>query len=433
MNWVSYMDVKLRVTDVHALQVLDSRGDPTVEVIVITEGGGVGRALTPAGASRGKYEAMELRDGGREYHGKGVLKAVENVNKYIAPALRGLNSSFYRLIDRKLIELDGTSNKSRLGANAIVATSIANVKAAADTLKIPLFQFLGGFKARLLPVPLMNVINGGAHAGNELSFQEFMIVPVGADRFSEALRLAVEVYKELKKYLKEKYGALAINVGDEGGYAPPMKSNVEALDALIRSIRRAGYLEGSDFYLALDVAASQLYDDSENVYRVDGNKISSQELIDYYVELVNTYPIKIIEDPFHEEGFNEFAELRRRVRGRVLIIGDDLTVTNKDRISKALSLEAIDGCIIKVNQVGTISESEDSIMLLLNMGREAIISHRSGDTEDSAIAHIVVAYETGLIKAGPPARGERTVKYNELLRIEYLLGGDAVYAGKYFK
>ena len=418
------------IADVYALQVIDSRGDPTVEVVVVTDGGGVGRAATPAGASRGRYEAVELRDGGRSWGGRGVSRAIENINKFIAPAIKGLESNMYRVVDKRLLELDGTPNKSRLGANALTAVSLANIKAAADTLGVPLFQFLGGFKARLLPIPLMNLINGGAHAGNELTFQEFMIVPVGADKFSEALRMAVEIYKELRKYLKEKYGPSAVNVGDEGGYAPPMRFVKEALDALVNSIRRTGYSEGTDVYLALDAAASQFYDEGKNVYRVDGRELSSEDLLEYYRELVSQYPIKIIEDPFNEEAFQEFTKLRSYVKGQVLIIGDDLTVTNIDRIKKAISTDSIDGSIIKVNQVGTISESEECVEYLLNSGRKAIISHRSGDTEDNVIAHIAVAYGVGLIKTGAPARGERTSKYNELLRIEYWLGDEALYAGK---
>ncbi len=418
------------IADVYALQIIDSRGDPTVEVVVVTDGGGVGRAATPAGASRGRYEAVELRDGGRSWGGRGVSRAIENINKFIAPAIKGLESNMYRVVDKRLLELDGTPNKSRLGANALTAVSLANIKAAADTLGVPLFQFLGGFKARLLPIPLMNLINGGAHAGNELTFQEFMIVPVGADKFSEALRMAVEIYKELRKYLKEKYGPSAVNVGDEGGYAPPMRFVKEALDALVNSIRRTGYSEGTDVYLALDTAASQFYDEGKNVYRVDGRELSSEDLLEYYRELVSQYPIKIIEDPFNEEAFQEFTKLRSYVKGQVLIIGDDLTVTNIDRIKKAVSTDSIDGSIIKVNQVGTISESEVCVEYLLNSGRKAIISHRSGDTEDNVIAHIAVAYGVGFIKTGAPARGERTSKYNELLRIEYWLGDEALYAGK---
>ncbi|MEM0361592.1 MAG: phosphopyruvate hydratase [Sulfolobales archaeon] len=418
------------IRDVYALQVIDSRGDPTVEAVVITEGGGIGRAAAPAGASRGSYESLELRDGGRSYGGRGVLRAVENVNKVIAPAIRGLDSTSYRYVDRKVLELDGTPNKSRLGANAITAVSLANVKAAADTLGIPLFQFLGGFKANLLPTPLMNLINGGAHAGNELSFQEFMIIPVNADRFSEALRIAIEVYKELRKYLKERYGPSAINVGDEGGYAPPMRKVSEALDALVNAVRRAGYSEGVDVFLALDVAASQIYDAGRKVFKVDGRELSTSDMVEYYKELVDLYPIKVIEDPFHEEGFKEFSELRNSLKGRALLIGDDLTATNVERVKKALTSNSVDGCIIKVNQVGTVSESEDCIKMLVDSGKKAIISHRSGETEDNVIAHISVAYETGLIKTGAPARGERTAKYNELLRIEYWLGDDARYAGK---
>lgn len=418
------------ISDVYALQIIDSRGDPTVEVVVITEGGGVGRAAAPSGASKGKYESLELRDGGRSYGGRGVLRAVENVNKFVAPALKGLDSTLYRFIDRKLVELDGTSNKSRLGANALTAVSLANVKAAADTLGLPLFQFLGGFKVNLLPTPLMNLINGGAHAGNDLPFQEFMILPVGADKFSDALKIAIELYKELRKYLKERYGPSAINVGDEGGYAPPMRKVSEALDALINSIKRAGYSEGVDVFLALDVAASQIFDESKNVYRVDGKELSTSDMIEYYRELIHLYPIKVIEDPLHEEAFKEFSELRKYVKGHTLLIGDDLTVTNVDRVRRALSEDSIDGCIVKINQVGTLSESEDCVKMLMDSGKRAIISHRSGETEDNAIAHISVAYETGLIKTGAPARGERTAKYNELLRIEYWLGGDARYAGK---
>ncbi|MEM1983465.1 MAG: phosphopyruvate hydratase [Sulfolobales archaeon] len=418
------------ISDVYALQIIDSRGDPTVEVVVITEGGGVGRAATPSGASKGRYESLELRDGGKDYSGRGVLRVVDNVNKIIAPAIKGLDSTRYRFVDRKLVELDGTSNKSRLGANALTAVSLANVKAAADTLGLPLFQFLGGFKANLLPTPLMNLINGGAHAGNELPFQEFMVVPVGADRFSEALKIGVEVYKELRKYLKEKYGPTAINVGDEGGYAPPMRRVSEALDALVNSIRRAGYSEGVDVFLALDVAASQIFDDDKKVYRIDGKELSSADMVEYYRELIRLYPIKVIEDPFHEEAFQEFSELRKYVKGQTVLIGDDLTVTNVERVKKALSLDSIDGCIIKINQVGTISETEDCIKMLTESGKRAIISHRSGETEDNVIAHISVAYETGLIKTGAPARGERTAKYNELLRIEYWLGDEAKYAGK---
>ncbi len=414
------------ITSVKALQVIDSRGDPTVEVVIITEGGGVGRGIAPAGASKGRFEAIDLRDGGKAYRGRGVLRAVEAVNKYLAPAIMGMDTSRYRDVDRKIIEVDGTPNKSRLGANATTATSLAVINAAADTAGQPLFEFLGGKRARVLPTPLMNIINGGVHAGNELSIQEFMIVPVGADSFSEALRIAIEVYKELKEYLKEKYGLAAVNVGDEGGFAPPLKYTTEALEALIKSINRAGYDE-SHVVLALDAAASQFFRNGK--YVIDGKELSSHELLNFYLDIISRYPIRSIEDPFSEEQPEMFKELRNRVKGKVLIIGDDLTVTRVDRVSNYFSNEFIDGAIIKINQVGTFSEAEDTIRYLLRNYGKAIISHRSGESEDVSIAHIAVAYETGLIKTGAPARGERTAKYNELLRIENYLGGEAEFLG----
>ncbi|HDN76132.1 MAG TPA: phosphopyruvate hydratase [Acidilobales archaeon] len=412
---------------VKALQVLDSRGDPTVEVIVVTEGGGVGRGIAPAGASRGRFEAIDLRDGGKAYLGRGVLRAVEAVNKYIAPAIRGMDSSRYRDVDKKIIEIDGTDNKSRLGGNATTATSLAVINAAADTADIPLFEFLGGKRARTLPTPLMNIINGGVHAGNELSIQEFMIVPVGADRFSEALRIAVEVYKNLRNVLKERYGSLAINLGDEGGFAPPLRNTEEALKALEDAIKRSGYVLGNDVVLALDAAASQFFINGK--YRIDGKEISPYELLDFYLDIVSRYSIVSIEDPFSEDQPKMFRELKSKLKGKAIVIGDDLTVTRKDRVDRFFKEGCIDGAIIKINQVGTFSEAEDVIELLRIIGGKAIISHRSGETEDVSIAHIAVAYETGLIKAGAPARGERVIKYNELLRIEDYLAGDARYLG----
>ncbi len=415
---------------VKGLQVLDSRGNPTVEVLVITEAGGYGRAIAPSGASKGKHEAVDLRDGGTEYGGMGVRKAVDAVNKYLAPAIIGMDTSNYREVDEKIIEVDGTPNKSRLGGNACVATSLAVIKAAADTAGVPLFEFLGGKRARTLPVPLMNVINGGAHAGNELSIQEFMIVPVGADTFSEAIRLAVEIYKSLKNLLKSKYGPSAINVGDEGGFAPPMRNSAQALDALVGAIKNAGYEPGEDVALALDAAASQFFDPSKKTYNIDGKLLSSNELIDYYISLVEQYPIRSIEDPFSEDEPSMFGELRRRLRAKALIIGDDITVTRLDLTRENFESGNIDGAIIKVNQIGTFSQAEDTIRYLLSVGGRAIISHRSGETEDTTIAHIAVAYETGLIKTGAPARGERTAKYNELLRIEDYLGSEAEFLGE---
>jgi enolase len=412
---------------VKALQVLDSRGDPTVEVHVVTEGGGFGRGIAPAGASRGHREAVEVRDGGRAYGGRGVLKAVEAVNKYIAPAILGADASNFREVDRRMIQLDGTPNKSRLGANATTATSLAVVSAAASTAGQPLFEFLGGRRARTLPVPMMNVINGGVHAGNELAFQEFMVLPVGASTFSEALRMGVEVYKSLREYLKRIYGVGAVNVGDEGGFAPPMRRVREALEALVRAVESAGYGVGSDVVLALDVAASQLYRDGS--YWVDGARLGADELLELYVRLVEEFPIASIEDPFSEEDAGYFRKLREALRGRALVIGDDLTVTNARLVELHVAEGRVDGAIVKVNQVGTLTEAEEAIETLRRLGRKAVVSHRSGESEDTAIAHIAVAYETGLIKCGAPARGERTSKYNELLRIEDYLSGDARYPG----
>jgi enolase len=415
---------------VWAIQVLDSRGDPTVEVVVTTKGGGVGRGMAPAGASRGSREAQELRDGGRKYLGRGVERAIEAVDRYIAPAITGMSSYRFREVDEKMVEVDGTPDMSRLGTNATTATSLAVINAAANTSGLPLFEFLGGRKSRLLPTPLMNIINGGAHAGNELSFQEFMIAPVGASSFSEALRIAVEVYKTLKEYLKSVYGPMATNVGDEGGFAPPMKSVREAVEAIVKAVTRAGYEAGKDVVLALDAAASQIYRDGK--YVVDHKEITAEDLLELYVKLVEEFPIVSVEDPFAEEQPTYFKELKDRLKGKALVIGDDLTVTNAELISKYLLEGTIDGAIIKVNQVGTFTRAERSMVTLRELGGRAIVSHRSGETEDATIAHIAVAYETGLIKAGAPARGERTSKYNELLRIEDYLSGEAVYAGPRF-
>ena len=428
---MAYLFEEAKIAYVKGLQVLDSRGDPAVEVTIVTEGGGIGKAIAPAGASKGKYEAVEIRDTNlKAYKGRGVYTAIRNVNTVISNALIGLNAVNYRYVDRKLIELDGTPNKSKLGVNAVTATSLANIKAASDTLGLPLFVFLGGFTARTLPVPMMNIINGGLHAGNELSIQEFMIMPINADKFSEALRMAVEVYKELKNYLKNKYGALAVNVGDEGGFAPPMKETAEALDALVESIKLAGYEPGKDILIALDCAATQFYDSKSGKYRIDCKELGKDELIKFYKELCERYPIFSVEDPLHEEDFEGFKELRSLLKGKPKIIGDDLTVTNIERVKKAIDVGAIDGVIIKVNQVGTVSEVEDVIKLVRGEGLIAIVSHRSGESEDVSIAHLAVGFSTGFIKTGAPARGERTVKYNELLRIEDWLGEESTYFGK---
>lgn len=329
-----------------------------------------------------------------------------------------------------MVQLDGTPDKSRLGANAILATSLAIAKAAADTAKTPLFQHLGGINARTLPIPMLNIINGGAHAGNELAVQEFMIVPVGFDTFSDAIRAAVEIYKELKSILKSKYGASAVNVGDEGGYAPPMKYVREAIEALRTAIKNCGYDAEKEVRISLDAAASQFYDEDKKVYKVDGGTLTEDKLIEYWKSLAEEYNILSIEDPFHEESFDAYAQLRRELKNSVIVVGDDLTVTNVSRLATALKYHSVSGVIVKPNQVGTLSEALDFISMSKANGIHTIISHRSGESEDSTIAHIAVAVNGPFIKTGAPARGERTAKYNELLRIEKYLGGEATYASK---
>jgi enolase len=419
------------IKNVDALQVLDSRGDPTVEVVVETIGGGIGRAIAPAGASRGRYEAVELRDGDMSrFKGRSVLRAVSNVVNYIAPAIQGMDVRRQREIDKVMIQLDGTPNKSRLGVNAILATSLAVAKAAADTARIPLFQYLGGVNAKALPIPMLNIINGGVHAGNELAVQEFMIVPIGFDAFSDAIRAAVEIYKELKAILKSKYGASAINVGDEGGYAPPMKYVREAVEVLKTAIKNCGYDSEKQVRISLDAAASQFYDEDKKVYRVDRNDLTEDKLIEYWRNLATEYSILSIEDPFYEESFEAYAQLRRELKDNVIIVGDDLLVTSVARLSTALKYGSISGVIVKPNQVGTLSETLDFIGVAKARGIHTIVSHRSGESEDSTIAHIAVAINGPFIKTGAPARGERTAKYNELLRIEKYLSGEAMYASK---
>jgi enolase len=419
---------------VNSLQVIDSRGDPTVEVVIETVGGGIGRAIAPAGASRGKYEAVELRDGDiSRYKGRGVEKAVSNVINFIAPAIQGLDARRQREIDRIMIQIDGTQNKERLGANAVIASSLAVAKAAADTSKIPLFQYIGGIRAKVLPIPMLNIINGGAHAGNELAVQEFMIVPIEFDSFSEALRASIEVYKELKNILKGKYGAHSINVGDEGGLAPPMKFVKEAIEALLVAIKNCGYDYEKQIRISLDAAASQFYIEDKNIYKIDDREMKREELLEYWKNLALEFPLLSIEDPFQEGDFEAYAELRKEVKDKIIIVGDDLTVTNVGILRKALSMDSVKGVIVKPNQVGTLSETLDFIELAKLNGIVTIISHRSGESEDSSIAHIAVAVNGPFIKTGAPARGERTAKYNELLRIEKYLASDYIYAGKIYR
>ena len=418
------------IRHVKAREVLDSRGNPTLEVDVVTEGGALGRASVPAGASRGMHEAVEIRDGGRRFHGLGVLKAVRNVNEIIAKEIRGMDVRDQRGIDYRLIEIDGTSNKSRLGANAILGVSLAVAKAASAAYGLPLFKYLGGIKARVLPVPLMNIINGGKHAGNELSIQEFMIIPTGAKSFKEALTIGCEVYYELKRFLKGKYGLNAVNVGDEGGFAPPMKETREALEALISAIEEAGYVAGKDVALGLDSAASNFYAGDKGKYFIDGKELRPEELKDYYLELISAYPIKSIEDPFYEEDFESFASFTRDVKGKVQVVGDDIFVTNVERLRRGIELGAANALLLKVNQIGTLTEAFEAAELAFNSGYKVVVSHRSGETEDNYIADIAVALNTGQIKTGAPARGERTSKYNQLIRIEEELGDYAIYPGE---
>ena len=417
---------------VDGLMVLDSRGTPTIKAVVETRGGGLGYGIAPSGASRGAREAVELRDGGSKWLGKGVGIALARLKEIVAPRLVGLDSRMQALIDGMLAMLDGTSNKSRLGANTTTALSIAVARAAASQSGLELFEYLGGPGARMLPAPLMNVINGGVHAGNELDFQEFMIVPLGFDSFPEALRAGVEVYWHLKGLLKERYGPSAINVGDEGGFAPPLSKAREALEALVQAIRKAGYSEGGDFYLGIDAAASQIY--SGGYYRLEGRSLSNGELLGVYESLIDEYPIIYIEDPFHEDDFDSFSELTKKAsRLGVLIVGDDLYTTNTETLKKGIEKKATNAALVKINQVGTLTETLDFIRTARLNGLETIISHRSGDTEDPFIADLAIATNSRFIKTGAPARSERTSKYNRLLEISEHLQQTATYAGKHIK
>ena len=409
------------IAGIRAREILDSRGNPTVEVEVETEGGARGVASAPSGASRGRYEAVELRDGDRRFHGMGVMKAVRNIVEVIAPRLRGLDVREQRVIDEMMIELDGTGNKSRLGANAILAVSLACAKAAASALGLQLYEYLGGLDAALMPIPFFNIINGGKHAGNELDFQEFLIAPIGAESFREALRMGAEVYHELKRILIERYGRSAINVGDEGGFSPPMKRAEEALEAILWAIEEMGY--SGAISPALDVAASTFY--GPEGYRVGGETLSRGELLDYYEELVKVYHIVSIEDPLHEEDFEGFAEATRRLN--IQVVGDDLFTTNVERLRRGISMGAANALLWKVNQVGTLTEALEAAELAMSSDYGVMVSHRSGETEDTYIADLAVALGCGQIKAGAPCRGERTAKYNRLLRIEERLGGRARY------
>ncbi|GEP27945.1 phosphopyruvate hydratase [Cryobacterium sp. TMS1-20-1] len=412
---------------VDAREILDSRGNPTIEVEVLLGDGTVSRAAVPSGASTGVFEAYELRDGDKaRYQGKGVLKAVEAVIDDLGPAVEDIDATDQRIVDLVLIEADGTDNKERLGANAILGVSLAVAKAAASSAGLPLFRYLGGPNAHTLPVPLMNIINGGSHADNDVDIQEFMIVPLGAESFSEALRWGVETYHSLKALLQSK--GLSTGLGDEGGFAPNLPSNRAALDLIVEAIENAGYVPGKDIALALDVAASEFFKDGS--YNFEGKKLSAEEMSAYYAELVTDYPLVSLEDPLEEDDWDGYVHLTAALGDKVQIVGDDLFVTNPVRLAKGLSLAAANSILVKVNQIGTLTETMDAVSLAQRAGYTAIISHRSGETEDTFIADLAVATDAGQIKTGAPARSERVAKYNQLLRIEEELGEAAVYAGR---
>ncbi|MBP3385316.1 MAG: phosphopyruvate hydratase [Candidatus Methanomethylophilaceae archaeon] len=415
----------MEIEKIWAREVLDSRGNPTVEAEVTVKGHRI-TAIAPSGASTGTWEAHELRDGGDRYGGKGVLKAVGNVRTEIAKKLVGMDPTDQRAIDEAMIELDGTENKTRLGGNATVAVSLAVARAGAMCNGVPIYEHIGGDHVTL-PVPMLNIINGGKHAGGNLKIQECMIIPAGAPSFSECLRMSTEVYMHLKTLLKNKYGVGAINIGDEGGFAPPLDTVDEALSIIVDSISDAGYVPGKDVFLAIDAASSEFYKDG--VYNVDGMDLSAGELADHYVELTKTHPLISIEDPFFEDDFATTAELTRKVGNRVQIVGDDLFVTNSKRLARGIDEGAANALLLKVNQIGTVTESGDAAKMSFDNGYNVVVSHRSGESEDTTIADLSVGWGSGEIKTGAPARGERTAKYNRLLRIEEDLGSKAVFPG----
>ena len=416
------------IIDIRAREVLDSRGNPTIETEVMLEDGTIGRSIVPSGASTGKFEALELRDGDKSrYNGKGVLKAVENVNEVLAPRLIGLNAYDQILLDKTMLEIDGTENKSKVGANAILSISMAVARAAAASLDLPLYKYLGGVNAKVLPVPFMNVINGGEHADNNLDIQEFMIVPAGAPSFREALRYGAETFHALKKILKEAGHVTA--VGDEGGFAPNLNSNEEAIQVLTKAIKAAGYEPGKDIYIALDAAASEFYNEETKKYHIDGTDKDADELIEYYESLINNYPIISIEDPFEQEDWEAYSKFTAKVGNKVQVIGDDLYVTSVKRLSKGIELKASNSILIKLNQIGTVTETLNAIEMAKTNNMTNVISHRSGETEDTFIADFAVATNAGMIKTGSLSRSERIAKYNQLLRIEEELGEVAEYKG----
>jgi len=423
-----------QITNINARMILDSRGNPTVEADVFTADGVMGRAAVPSGASTGIHEAAELRDGGAAYLGKGVLNAVKNVNTKIAHSLNGVNINEQSIIDNVMISLDGTENKSNLGANAILAVSLACAKAAAIVAKEPLYRYLGGANASTLPIPMMNILNGGSHADNAIDFQEFMVMPTGADSFSEALQMGVEVFHHLKKVLKDK--GYATNVGDEGGFAPNIRSNEEAIETVLTAIDKAGYKAGDEISIAMDAASSEFYDEKTGLYtfhKSDGKQLSGAEMADYWSDWTSKYPIISIEDGLAEDDWDGWKALTEAIGDRVQLVGDDLFVTNSKRLKRGIDMGVANSILVKVNQIGTLTETMEAIRMATQADYTHVISHRSGETEDSFIADLAVALNSGQIKTGSASRSDRMAKYNQLLRIEEDLGGNAIYPGRQFR
>jgi len=411
---------------VHAREILDSRGNPTVEVEVVLEDGTTARAGVPSGASTGAFEAVELRDGGKRYLGKGVEKAVHFVNDELAPAVIGYDAQDQRMIDAEMLELDGTKNKGRLGANSILGVSLAVARAAADSADLSLFRYIGGPTARTLPVPMMNILNGGAHADTNVDIQEFMVAPIGAESFKESLRWGAEIYHSLKSVLKKR--GLATSIGDEGGFAPNLESNRAALDLILEAVTAAGFKPGKEIALAMDVAATEFHEKGK--YKFEGSDRTSDQMIAYYADLVASYPIVSIEDPLDEDDWDGWAKMTAELGQKIQIVGDDLFVTNPERLAKGISLNTANALLVKVNQIGTLTETIDAVSMAHRAGYRSMMSHRSGETEDTTIADLAVALECGQIKTGAPARSERVAKYNQLLRIEEELADTAFYAGR---
>ena len=414
------------IETIHAREILDSRGNPTVEVEVVLDDGSTARAAVPSGASTGAFEAAELRDEGKRYLGKGVENAVRNVNEKIAPVICGFDAQDQRLIDDEMIALDGTKNKSKLGANAILGVSLASARAAAESSDLSFFKYIGGPTAHTLPVPMMNILNGGAHADTNVDIQEFMVAPIGAPTFKESLRWGAEIYHSLKAVLKKQ--GLATSIGDEGGFAPNLASNRAALDLILEAIEKAGFKPGKDIALAMDVAATEFFE--KDKYKFEGKLLSSDEMIAYYSDLVNSYPLVSIEDPLNEDDWAGWQKMTAQLGDLIQIVGDDLFVTNPERLSRGIASQTANALLVKVNQIGTLTETMDAVALAHRSGYRSMMSHRSGETEDTTIADLAVALECGQIKTGAPARSERVAKYNQLLRIEEELADVALYAGR---